>query len=379
MRISNRSNNLFLKISRIHWALVFFICCAGFLGFVTLYSAAGGDFYPWSVPQAIRFSVGFCIMITFALVDINFWFRNAYAIYLVLFLVLLSVELFGISGMGAKRWVDFGFIRIQPSEMMKFGLLLALARYFHGLSLDEVKRTLFLIVPIVLLTMPVLAILLQPDLGTGVILLLIGISIFFISGIQVWKFVLVFFASIASAPYVWNFLHAYQQERIIAFFNPDKDPLGSGYQIAQSKIAMGSGGLSGKGFLEGTQSHLHFLPETQTDFAFTMIAEEFGFIGGMILLAIYLIILVCSFSIAIKSASHFGRIIAMGVCITFFLYFFVNIAMVTGILPIVGVPLPFVSYGGSSLITLMACFGIVMSAHIHRDADIISYGRILRR
>ena len=158
MRISNRSNNLFLKISRIHWALVFFICCAGFLGFVTLYSAAGGDFYPWSVPQAIRFSVGFCIMITFALVDINFWFRNAYAIYLVLFLVLLSVELFGISGMGAKRWVDFGFTRIQPSEMMKFGLLLALARYFHGLSLDEVKRTLFLIVPIVLLTMPVLAI-----------------------------------------------------------------------------------------------------------------------------------------------------------------------------------------------------------------------------
>ena len=178
---------------------------------------------------------------------------------------------------------------------------------------------------------------------------------------------------------MWNFLHAYQQERIIAFFNPDKDPLGSGYQIAQSKIAMGSGGLSGKGFLEGTQSHLHFLPETQTDFAFTMIAEEFGFIGGMILLAIYLIILVCSFSISIKSASHFGRIIAMGVCITFFLYFFVNIAMVTGILPIVGVPLPFVSYGGSSLITLMACFGIVMSAHIHRDADIISYGRILRR
>ncbi|MEC8876826.1 MAG: FtsW/RodA/SpoVE family cell cycle protein, partial [Pseudomonadota bacterium] len=215
----------------------------------------------------------------------------------------------------------------------------------------------------------------QPDLGTGVILILIGISIFFIAGVQIWKFILALIASVIATPYLWNFLHSYQQERILAFFNPDKDPLGSGYQIAQSKIAMGSGGVSGKGFLEGTQSHLHFLPETQTDFAFTMIAEEFGFIGGLVLLAIYIMILIYVFSIAMRSKNHFGRMVAIGVSTAFFLYFFINIAMVTGLIPIVGVPLPFISYGGSSLITLMASFGIVMSVHVHRDSNIDPFGR----
>ena len=375
MRSSNRESALFSKFSKINWILVLLICCAGSLGFATLYSSAGGDLHPWALPQIVRFSAGFFIMIIFALIDINFWFRNAYIIYFILFLAVLSVEFFGISGMGAKRWVDLGITRIQPSEMMKLGLLLAISRYFHGLSMDQVKKTIFLFVPIILVILPTIVVLSQPDLGTGVILILIGISIFFIAGVQIWKFILVLIASVIATPYLWNFLHSYQQERILAFFNPDKDPLGSGYQIAQSKIAMGSGGVSGKGFLEGTQSHLHFLPETQTDFAFTMIAEEFGFVGGLVLLAIYIMILIYVFSIAMRSKNHFGRMVAIGVSTAFFLYFFINIAMVTGLIPIVGVPLPFISYGGSSLITLMASFGIVMSVYVHRDIDIDPFGR----
>lgn len=375
MRSSNRESALFSKFSKINWILVLLICCAGSLGFATLYSSAGGDLHPWAVSQVVKFSVGFFIMIIFALIDINFWFRNAYIIYFILFLAVLSVEFFGISGMGAKRWIDLGVTRIQPSEMMKLGLLLAISRYFHGLSMDQVKKTIFLFVPIILVILPTIVVLSQPDLGTGVILILIGISIFFIAGVQIWKFILVLIASVIATPYLWNFLHSYQQERILAFFNPDKDPLGSGYQIAQSKIAMGSGGVSGKGFLEGTQTHLHFLPETQTDFAFTMIAEEFGFVGGLVLLAIYIMILIYVFSIAMRSKNHFGRMVAIGVSTAFFLYFFINIAMVTGLIPIVGVPLPFISYGGSSLITLMASFGIVMSVYVHRDIDIDPFGR----
>jgi len=377
MRSLSKEHTLFWKFTKINWTLVFFICCAGFLGFATLYSAAGGDLHPWTLSQVVKFSMGFVIMILFALININFWFRNAYIIYFVLLLGLLSVEFFGISTLGAKRWVDLGITRIQPSEMMKFGLLLALSRYFHRLSMEEVKKTVFLIVPIILLITPVLMILAQPDLGTGVIMILIGIAVFFVAGVQIWKFMLLFFASVISIPYLWNFLHSYQQERIFSFFNPGKDPLGAGYQIAQSKIAMGSGGISGKGFLGGTQSHLHFLPETQTDFAFTMLAEEFGFIGGLVLLAVYIIILIHVFVIAIRSRSHFGGMVAMGVCIAFFLYFFINIAMVTGLIPIVGIPLPLISYGGSSLITLMASFGIAISVHVHRDIDIDPFGRII--
>ena len=228
MRSLNRENALFSKFSQINWILVLLICCAGSLGFATLYSSAGGDLHPWALSQVVRFSAGFFIMIIFALIDINFWFRNAYIIYFILFLAVLSVEFFGISGMGAKRWIDLGVTRIQPSEMMKLGLLLAISRYFHGLSMDQVKKTIFLFVPIILVILPTIVILSQPDLGTGVILILIGISIFFIAGVQIWKFILALIASVIATPYLWNFLHSYQQERILAFFNPDKDPLGSG-------------------------------------------------------------------------------------------------------------------------------------------------------
>ena len=270
-------------------------------------------------------------------------------------------------GMGAQRWLDFGFFQLQPSELMKIAVILALARYFHGFEVDEVGRLRNLWIPVLIVIAPIALVLRQPDLGTAMVVAMVGGSMFWLGGARLWQFGLVTAGLAAALPAAWQFLHTYQKQRIITFFNPENDPLGSGYHILQSKIALGSGGLFGKGFLEGTQSHLNFLPEKQTDFIFTMLAEEFGLIGGAGLIALYGLLISYGMFIAFRCRSQFARLLAMGLSVNFFLYVFINIAMVMGILPVVGVPLPLISYGGTAMLTVLIGFGLIMSCWLHRD------------
>ena len=272
--------------------------------------------------------------------------------------------------MGGQRWLDLGFMRMQPSEFMKIALVLAMARYFHGLNLPDTRKLSRLLVPIALVILPAALVVRQPDLGTTLVLGLAGVGMIFLSGARVWIFGVGTIAAIASIPVGWRLLRDYQQERLLVFFNPESDPLGAGYQIMQSKIALGSGGIFGKGFLQGTQSHLNFLPEMKTDFIFTVLAEEFGIVGGLTLLALYLIVLGYGIYVSFTCRSHFGRLLAMGVSGTLFLYVFINIAMVMGLLPVVGVPLPLVSYGGSAMLTVLIGCGLMLSVALHRGLSI---------
>lgn len=358
------------KLWQVSWSLVFFITLIASAGFLMLYSAANGSWDPWANRQMARFALGLVFMLGIALIDVRQLMRWAYVIYGIVFVLLVAVEVRGEIGMGAQRWIDLGFFQLQPSELMKVSLVLALARYFHGASLEEVGRPFYLVPPMLLVFAPAGLVLKQPDLGTALMLIAGSGVIFFMSGVRLWKFVLVLGVGMAAVPVAWNFLRDYQKNRVLTFLNPESDPLGTGYHILQSKIALGSGGLFGKGFLQGTQSHLNFLPERQTDFIFTMMAEEFGMAGGLVLLALYVIVLIYGFVIAVRSRHQFGRLVAIGVTTTFFLYVFINIAMVMGLIPVVGVPLPLISYGGTAMLTLMIAFGCLMSVHIHRDVQI---------
>jgi rod shape determining protein RodA len=355
------------KIREIHWFLVLLLAAIASIGFVMLYSAAGGSLDPWASRQMARFTVGLIALVIGAVTDIRVWFKYAYAFYALALLLLVCVEIAGRIGMGAQRWLMFGIVNFQPSELMKVALLLALAHYFHGGSLDDVRRPLFLLAPVALVLLPVGLVLRQPDLGTAMMLLLSAAAMFFVAGVRVWKFVAIGLTALALIPLAWQFLRGYQKKRILSFLDPEKDPLGSGYHIIQSKIALGSGGFFGKGFLQGTQGHLNFLPEKQTDFIFTMLAEEFGMVGGLALLALYALVLLYGYAIAFGCRNHFGRLLAMGITSMFFLYVFINVAMVMGLVPVVGVPLPLVSYGGTAMMTILAAFGLLLSAHVHRD------------
>jgi rod shape determining protein RodA len=276
--------------------------------------------------------------------------------------------------MGAQRWINLGFIQLQPSEIMKITLVLAMARYFHGATMEEIARPTHLIAPFLMLAAPAALVLRQPDLGTAIMLAMTAGVIFFLAGVKAWKFGVVIGAGLAALPVAWSFLHGYQQRRILTFLDPETDPLGAGYHILQSKIALGSGGIFGKGYLRGSQSHLNFLPEKQTDFIFTMLAEEFGMVGGLILIGIYVLVLIYGFAIALRVRNQFGRLVALGVVGTFFFYIFINIAMVMGLVPVVGVPLPMISYGGTAMLSLMIGFGFVMCAYVHRDVRIGRHG-----
>jgi rod shape determining protein RodA len=359
-----------VKLRHISWGLILLLSLTACFGFAMLYSAANGSWDPWAARQMQRFGAGIVLMIIIALVDIRIWLRYAYALYAIGLVLLGMVEVIGAVGGGATRWIDLGLFRLQPSEIMKVALVLALARYFHGLSLEEVRRPLLILPPLVLVLMPAALMLRQPDLGTAVLVLVIGGALFLLAGVRLWMFVAAFGAGVAVIPLGWQFLRSYQQERILTFLNPDRDPLGAGYHILQSKIALGSGGLAGKGFLGGTQSHLSFLPEMQTDFIFTMLAEEFGLIGGLVLLGLYLLILIYGYAISLRSTSQFGRLVGLGITTTFFVYVFINIAMVTGLIPVVGVPLPLVSYGGTALLSLMIGFGLLAGVYVHRDVPL---------
>ena len=364
---SSRQLALSQKIRQINWVLILIVVAAATIGVAMLYSAANGSWDPWAARQITRFTVGLVILVTIALVDLRFWWRYAYLLFAILLALLLAVEVAGSTGMGAQRWINLGVIKLQPSELMKIGLILALARYFHGVSMENVRRIPYLLIPLLLVALPSILVLKQPDLGTALFLVLIGVTIFFIAGVRIWKFLLALAATGVAIPIVWSMLRTYQQKRILTFFNPEIDPLGAGYHILQSKIALGSGGVFGKGFMQGSQSHLNFLPEKQTDFIFTMMAEEFGMMGGLTLLGLYSLILVYGFAISMRSQSHFGRLLALGLTAMMFLYVFINIAMVMGLIPVVGVPLPLISYGGTAMLTQMVGIGFLINVNVHRD------------
>ena len=272
--------------------------------------------------------------------------------------------------MGAQRWINFGLFTLQPSELMKIAMVLVLARYFHTSSLQTIESTKGIIPPLLMALFPAALIILQPDLGTALMLLFTTGAIFFAVGVQVWKFAVVFIGGLVSMPIAWAFLHDYQRNRVLTFLDPERDPLGAGYHIIQSKIALGSGGVFGKGFLKGTQSHLNFLPEKHTDFIFTMLSEEFGMMGAVLIVVLNFLILAYSYSFALKSTSYFGKLVAIGLATNYFMYVFINISMVLGLIPVVGIPLPLISYGGTVMLSIMASFGIILSVHINRNVQI---------
>ncbi len=370
MRLNHTEMSWREKLWQINWGLLALITAVTGIGLLTLYSAAQGHIQPWALKQFLRFLLGMGILFMVAMVDIRFWMRHAYTLYMIAIVLLVAVQVRGTVGMGAQRWIDLGFIQLQPSEIMKIALVLSLARYFHGATVQETGRPLFLVPPLIMVLAPTGLVMKQPDLGTALMLMMSSGAIFFMAGVRLWKFGVLIAGGLAAVPVAWGFLHDYQRKRLEVFLNPDEDPLGAGYHITQSKIALGSGGLFGKGFLHGTQSRLDFLPEKQTDFIFTMFGEEWGMIGGLVLLTLYALLVAYGYAIALRCRSQFGRLVALGITTTFFLYFFINTAMVMGLVPVVGVPLPLISYGGTAMLSLLFGFGLLMSAYIHRDVPI---------
>ena len=361
------------KVLFINWGLIVLIIGAAFSGFVMLISVAGGSLDPWASAQIQRFSIGLLAMFIIAMTPIWIWRNVSVPIYIVALLLLLLVEFLGSTGMGAQRWINLGFINLQPSEVAKVALVMLMAAYYDWLPTDKVSKPLWVLVPVIFISLPVLLVLQQPDLGTSILLLISGVIMMFLAGVH-WVyfgtvialtsgFVVALFKSRGTE---WQLLQDYQFLRIDTFLDPDKDPLGAGYHITQSKIALGSGGWTGRGFMEGTQSRLNFLPEKHTDFIFTTIAEEFGFIGTISILAIYVGIIIFCLHSALKHKERFSSLLSLGLTVTFFLFFAVNMSMVMGLAPVVGVPLPLISYGGSAMLVLMGAFGLIQSAHVHR-------------
>ena len=363
---NNIYSSAFAKLQSINYPLLGLIITLFFVGLAALYSISNGDFNSWPLKHSQRFILGLIIFFIVVFFDLRLIFGYAYVIFFLSIVSLAIIPFFGIESNGATRWINIAGISLQPSEFVKYTLILALAKYFHSINNDSgfIKT---LIIPLIITIIPVFLVITQPDLGTALIILLGGISLFWISGLNYKYFIVGVFSILCSLPVLWQYLKDYQKDRVLTFFNPERDPLGNGYHIMQSKIALGSGGIFGKGYMEGTQSHLNFLPEMQTDFIFTMLGEEFGFIGTFLLLLVYAALIMISIRLALKSRSLFSKYLSLGVCNVFFIYVFVNIGMVTGLLPVVGVPLPFISYGGSSMLAVMFGFGLLMNCYINRN------------
>ena len=361
------------KILYLNWPLALLLVAVASIGFLMLYSVAGGNIEHWAEPQMKRFGAGFFAMIVVAMVPIWFW-RNVSAVaYTISLILLLAVELFGEVGMGAQRWINLGFMRLQPSELMKITLVMLLAAYYDWLPLKKISHPLWVAIPVGLIMLPTALVLNQPDLGTSILLLAGGGAVMFMAGVHWAYFAAVIAAGVSlitavfqSRGTAWQLLKDYQYRRIDTFLDPAADPLDAGYHITQSKIALGSGGWTGRGFMQGTQSRLNFLPEKHTDFIFTTLSEEFGFVGAAALLMLYALIIIFCIISAVNNANRYGALLTLGVAMTFFLFFSVNMAMVMGLIPVVGVPLPLVSYGGSAMLVLMVAFGLVQSAHVHK-------------
>jgi rod shape determining protein RodA len=353
---------------RINWGLVLVLTAIAGIGAVALYSAAGGRSDPWAARHAIRYGAALALLLVVALVHPKVWRALAWPIYIAAMALLVAVDVIGKTGLGAQRWLMIGPLQIQPSEIAKVAVILVLARYYHGLSREQAARLLYALPPLLVILAPVGLVMMQPDLGTALMVLLGGAALLFVAGVRLWMFLGGAIAAIGCLPIAWSFMHEYQRKRVLTFLDPDRDPLGAGYHITQSKIAIGSGGLFGKGFLQGTQSSLNFLPEKQTDFIFTTFVEEWGLIGAGVLLALFALVLVWGFSIALRSQHHFGRLVALGVTAMMFLYVFINTAMVMGLLPVVGVPLPLVSNGGTAMVSVMFACGLLIGVNVYRDA-----------
>ena len=361
------------KVLFLNWPLILLLTAVASFGFLMLYSVAGGSLEPWAEPQMKRFVLGLVVMVCLAMVPIWLWRNLSVVAFLGSLVLLLAVEFFGAVGMGAQRWIDLGFMRLQPSELTKITLVMVLAAYYDALPLNKTSRPIWVVLPVLVILLPTYLVLRQPDLGTALLLMIGGGGVMFIAGVHWAYFVAVLTTGIATVTAVfksrgtdWQLIKDYQFRRIDTFLDPSNDPLGAGYHITQAKIALGSGGWTGRGFMQGTQSRLNFLPEKHTDFIFTTLAEEFGFIGAFSLLALYALIIVFCISSALANKDRFASILTLGIAITFFLFFAVSMSMVMGLAPVVGVPLPLVSYGGSAMLVLMAAFGLVQSAHIHR-------------
>lgn len=361
------------KLLALNWPLVLVLIAVASTGFLMLYAAAGGDLDPWARAQMIRFAAGFVGMTVIAMIHIRVWRALAPLAYLGALGLLLLVEFFGAVGMGAQRWIDLGPVQIQPSEVMKVALVMALASYYAWLDPDRVSRPLWILPPLALILLPTGLVLIQPNLGTAILLVAGGGAVIFLAGVSLWYFAAalgavagIVTAVLRSHGTSWQLLHDYQYRRIFTFLDPETDPLGAGYHITQAKIAMGSGGLTGRGFMQGTQSRLNFLPERHTDFIFTSLAEDFGFVGALALLILLALVVLFCMASAISNRDRFGALLTGGIAMMFFLFFAVNMGMVMGMMPVVGVPLPLVSYGGSSMLVLMAAFGLAQSAHVHR-------------
>ena len=340
------------------------------IGVLSLYSAGSGSMEQWANAHVARLIMGFSILTFCAFIPIKIWYKLSYPIYAAGLLLLLLVEIKGHIGMGAQRWISVGPIRLQPSELMKIAVIMALARYFHTVPAEYAKRLQVLIVPAILVTLPVMLVLLQPDLGTALMICMASAGVLFLAGASIWLFIGGIVATAAMVPIAWQFLHDYQKQRVLTFLDPERDPLGAGYHITQSKIAIGSGGFGGKGFLEGTQSRLNFLPEKQTDFIFTLWVEETGFAGGLLILFLLAAIFGYGYYIAFRNKLAYCRLLALGLTLNFSLYAFINIGMVMGLIPVVGAPLPLISYGGTSVLAVMIGFGLIICTNIYRDSKL---------
>jgi rod shape determining protein RodA len=363
----------FRKLMYLNWPVIVLITAVSCAGFIMLFSVAGGSATPWMEPQVKRFGLGMAMMLVIAIVPIWFWRNMAGLAYGISVLLLVAVEFVGVERNGAQRWLDLGPMDLQPSELMKITLVMLLAAYYDWLPTNKTSRPFWVLVPVLIILLPTYFVLTQPDLGTSILLLMGGAAVMFVAGVHWAYFATVIAAAVATVVAVletkgtpWQILKDYQYRRIDTFIDPSNDPLGAGYHITQAKIALGSGGWTGRGFMQGTQSRLNFLPEKHTDFIFTTLAEEFGFVGATSLLFLYVLIVIFCVASAITNRDRFAALLTLGVAMTFFLFFSVNIAMVTGLAPVVGVPLPLVSYGGSAMIVLLIAFGMVQSAHVHK-------------
>ena len=368
---AKRTLNIADKLMAVNWGLVLLITLCACAGFAMLYSVAGGHFSPWATPQILKFIIGFAILVIAATIDIRVWMSLAYPAYAVALLLLIAVDVAGHVGLGAKRWIMLGPLELQPSELMKISLVLALSRFLHGKSVEDISKPLPLAIGLGMIAIPAVFVVLEPNLGTTLIIVADGCSLLFLAGLS-WYWIGPALGAVAVAvPTAWRFvLHDYQKARVMTFLDPESDALGAGWNITQAKIAIGSGGLAGKGFLGGTQSRLNFLPEKQTDFILTNFAEEFGFVGSVALLILFAVVIGYGVQIAMSARSQFGRLLAMGITLNFFFYIMINGLMVMGLIPVVGIPMPLLSYGGTAMLTVMFGFGLLMSVHVHRQVEI---------
>ena len=363
--LNSTSYSFIDKLKAVDYFLIIIVAIIGSMSVFSIYSTESGNFSFYTKNHLTRFLVFFFMFLVLSFVRVSFWYRQAYIFYILGILLLLLVIFFGISASGSKRWINLFIMNLQPSELMKIAIIVCFARYYHRIQSSDIQSYKYLLQPIILLLIPCYLVITQPDLGTAILIAGSGLAIIWLAGLNLKYFIYSGLILLVSLPFVISILKPYQKSRILTFFNPDRDPLGAGYQIIQSKIAIGSGGLLGKGFLQGTQSYLEFLPEKHTDFIFTLFSEEFGFVGSMVLILLYALLIYRIIRIGFSSRSFFAKLYCFGFASALFLYIFVNIAMVVGLLPIVGAPLPIMSYGGSSMLSIMLGLGIVMSCKIY--------------